>query len=188
MAKFLKDQLEFLEYHGIPLSQVFDATGMSTNDYRRVMDELGMVVAIGVTPCAAAGHTLRTRGGHCAQCKPANLAFVSRWDNAGDVYVATSESICLTKLGTAQNAYVRADSLNFYAYGGSSDWEIRFTRYCETAGRVEFLAQQALKRHNVIREYIKQGSLITCQELFDCDTSLAISAIDTAIEKLGQEK
>ena len=65
MTKLTDSQTKFLGTQGIPLSQVFDATGMKSSEYKQIMKDIGMVVAIGVTPCDASGHTLRTR--HCSE-------------------------------------------------------------------------------------------------------------------------
>src|SRR4051812_46301412 len=95
MLSLSLSQLQFLRHHKVSLSRVFNADGMATSDYRQAMDELQMVVAFGVTPCRKAAHTLRTRGGHCVQCRPASLAFVMRHDNPAQVYVAYSRQIQL---------------------------------------------------------------------------------------------
>src|SRR5260370_12836633 len=156
MAKPSGEELAFVKRHGIPLSQVFDATGMPNERYKKLMRELGMVVAIGVTPCALVRHTLRTRYGHCVQCGTHNLAFLKRFDEAGDVYVARSKSSALTKIGTANDAAERARSLNNFGYGGSNDWNIKFVRRCDKAGRVEVIAHQALERFSASRAYEEQ--------------------------------
>jgi len=101
MAQLTKEQLDFLKSQGVPLSKVFDATGMGPSKYSTVMKDLGMVVAYGVTPCGKAGHRLKTRSGHCVQCKTANLAFQARFDDPGEVYVARSAKQNILKVGTS---------------------------------------------------------------------------------------
>jgi len=182
MPRPTEEQLEFFLRHEIPLSQVFDATGYSTGEYKAIMRELGMVVAIGVSPCARSGHTVRTRAGHCAQCGTHNLAFLRRFDDAGYVYVAFSESLQLVKVGTTSDTNARLTTLNYFGYGGAYDWSIQFFSHCQRAGRVEFLAQQALWRYVVWRDYVKQGESVRCQELFKCPAKGAIAAVKNVLE------
>src|SRR6202161_4571783 len=103
MATLTKEQLDFLYKHEVPLSRVGDATGMRTAEYQKCMKELDLWLAIGVRACKSAGHTLRTRAGHCAQCNTANLAFLRRYEDKGTVYVAQSHAIALTKVGAASD-------------------------------------------------------------------------------------
>ena len=187
MAKLSPDQLKFLVQHKIPLSQVFDGTDIPRHRHSKLMRGLGMVVAIGVAPCAAAGHTLRTRAGHCAQCGTHNLAFLRRFDEKGDVYVAKSESSGLIKIGTAQDASERAESLNNFGYGGYYDWVIQFVQHCDRAGRVEFKVHKALAQHCVTRTYEKQGNVVNCNELFVCETTLAIATINEILATLSRK-
>jgi len=182
MAKLTLPQAGFLIHHKIPLSKVFDATGMKKEEYLKVMKDLGMTIAIGLNPCTAREkHTLKDKYGHCVQCKTNNFAFQKRYNELGFIYVARSESIGLTKIGTAKDTTQREYSLNNVGYGGSSDWKIQFTKQCNKHGRIEFEAHQALMTHNVHRSYWKQGSLIDCTELFDCEVELAIKTIEDTI-------
>lgn len=185
MATLSSAQLQFLERQAIPLSRVFDASGMSKSEYQQVMSDLGMIVAFGVSPCREAGHTLRTRAGHCAQCNTAALAFVMRYDDRAEVYVACSSQIALTKIGAANGYQERMRSLNSQGYGGATDWNVNFHFECEKAGRVEFLAQQKLNQYRVTRAYVKTGRAVACQELFDCNVTLAVKAVKKAAMEVG---
>lgn len=181
MSELNHEQLEFFNHHKIPLSQVFDATGLRHKQYKTIMHQLGMIVAFGVTPCKKAGHTLRDKNGHCIQCGTHNLSFIRRFDKAGTVYVATSNNGGLTKIGTTQDIEERVNSLNAHEYGGCSDWEIQFSIYCEKAGRVELLAQQELSEYRISGSYEKQGKFVDCHELFDCFVNEAKHQIKLAI-------
>lgn len=185
MARLSREQLQFLEQQEIPLSRVFDASGMSKLLYGRAMSELEMIVAHGVSPCREAGHTLRTRAGHCAQCDTARLAFLRRYDEQGEVYVAYSSQIGLTKIGVAKGYQERLRNLNSQGYGGATDWSIDFHCECNKAGRVEFLAQQKLKQYRVTKSYFKTGQTVHCQELFNCKMALARSAVKNAVKEAG---
>ena len=178
MTRPTAEQIDFFLHYRIPLSQVFDASGYSRGEYETIMGALEMVVAIGVTPCAKAGHTVRTRAGHCAQCGTHNLAFLRRYDDPGFVYVATSDALRLTKVGTSQNVYARLESLNGYdGYGRTSDWSLKFALHCIQAGRIEFHAQQKLLAHSEWRNYDKQGEVVRGQELFKCSAKVAVAAV-----------
>ena len=184
MAKLTEEQKRFLAEQGVPLSRVFDATGLAKSQYRRLMKALGMQVAYGVAPCGRAGHRLRTSSGHCVQCGPHNLAFLRRYSEPGEVYVAHSRSNFLTKVGTALNSESRVRRLNELGYGGVYDWELRASRYCANAGRVEYQVHQTMSDCRVSRTYIREGLLVDCQELFDCEWVEAEDAIDLVLEGL----
>ena len=176
-------QINFLDSQGIPLSRVFDATGMPRAVYAAAMRELGMVVAIGVSACNAGKHTLRTRAGHCAQCNTHAIAFLLRHDDPGEVYVAHSVATSLVKVGTSKSAYARMSNLNSYGYGGASDWSVTYRHTCTKAGRVELSAQRKLSLHRVTRSYIRTGVRVECHELFQCSTSIATDAVRSALEE-----
>ena len=185
MAKISKAQMQFLQTQSISLSRVFDATGMARSSYQAVMNELDMVVAVGVTPCKKAGHKLRTRAGHCAQCDTAKLAFLLRYVESGEVYVAVSERSGLVKIGAAKkNSHARMNSLNGQGYGDITDWEVHFHQACNQAGKVEFLAQRSLNGHRISKTYVKAGNTVDCQELFNCGASDATAAIQAALKQV----
>ena len=171
------EQRLFLEQQKIPMSRVFNASGMSKSRYQQEMGELGMAIAYGVSPCRDAGHTLRTRPGHCAQCNTARIAFVMRWDDQAEIYVAFSARMELTKIGVATNHQNRVETLNSHGYGGANDWSMVFHCQTSNAGKLEFMAHQSLNQHRVTRSYFRTGSTINCQELFDCTAAVAVEAV-----------
>jgi hypothetical protein len=182
MAKLTSHQRQFLHSQGIPLSRVFDATGLTRSAYERQMGELEMIVAIGVSPCRKAGHTLRTRAGHCAQCNTHSLAFLQRFYDDGEIYIVISRTIPFIKIGSSKNVENRVKTLNSLGYGGAADWTLHFSQSSSKAGEVEFRAHHSLRQHQRFRTYIKQGHPVTCQELFDCDAETALEALRAAIE------
>ena len=178
-------QLEFLKHNGIPLSRVFDATGLSTGAYKVRMKALELWVAYGVSPCSAAAHTLRTRAGHCVQCNPANLSYLRRHDEPGQVYVAESSAVGrLVKVGTSACAKDRIGQLNIYEYGGRSDWECQFVVSVAKAGRVESIVQQKLERYSAKGTYYKNGNYIECRELFSCAKEEVITIVQEVLKTL----
>ena len=75
MAEPSDDQRKFLRDQKLPLSFLFDASGMRKVDYEAVMKRDEKFFAFGVTPCSKGGHSLRTRSGHCIQCDTAKIAY-----------------------------------------------------------------------------------------------------------------
>ena len=172
------EQSEFIQRQGIPLSKVFDATGLKKTQYQVQMDDLGMQVAIGVTPCQAAGHTMRSKAGHCVQCNTHHLAFQRRYVENGIVYITYSKELGLVKVGTSQNLDSRMKNLRSYAYGGAKDWEVIYSVFVPTAARFELSVHQALSIYSVDRSYLKDGFRVDCQELFSCKPETAIALLN----------
>ena len=182
MSALTKAQLGFLSHHEIPLSRVFDASSLSRSEYQSAMKALGMVVAYGVSPCKSGGHTLRTRAGHCAQCNTAVLAYQLRNDAAGYVYVAYSAATKLVKVGTSGTPDDRMAYLNWFGYGGASDWRVHQSVWCERSGQIEFSVHGTLSRYRVLRHYKISSGISECYELFSCAKSVAVKALRAAAQ------
>jgi hypothetical protein len=101
MATLTSDEKKFLEYHGIPLSWTFDASGMKKSEYAEAMREEEKLIAYGLNPCPRADHRLRTRNGSCPQCETANIAYALRYLRNAHVYIAGSIEKRLIKVGTS---------------------------------------------------------------------------------------
>ena len=183
MAKLLKSQINFLEKCGFTTKEVFDASGMQKADYRRLMKELDLFIAYGVSPCKAKGHTMRTRHGHCVQCDTANLGFLKRYEKPGQVYLAWSSKSKWAKIGMANNAPERIKTLNQWKYGGFDDWRLKLSFECSRAGLIENEA------HKILAQHSKQGVTYSfgnttreCRELFECKLRDAVTALKTAVK------
>lgn len=181
MARLTAEQKQFLKRHGIPESKVFDGTGLGQTKRKKLMSVAGAIVCIGVSPCSY-GHRLRLAAGHCAQCNTHGLAFQQRYRTPGEVYVAHSKGVQLTKIGTASDAESRLEQLNYYAYGGSSSWRLHTAYSCDKAGRVEHRAHLLLEKFRTSRSYVRDGAEVMCQELFKVSPAKAAKAIAKAIE------
>lgn len=186
MADLTSDQLAFLDYHNVPPSRVLDAEDMTPFYYKWFMSVHDMWIAYGVTPCRAAGHTMRTRAGHCVQCKPANLSFLMRYDEQAELYVAHSPQERMTKVGMAADPEARVNSLNTHGYGAINDWRLVYRRRCSEAGRMEYLVHAALSDHRVVRPYATGEYIVDCQELFHCRPELAVRAVKRVLKDAGQ--
>lgn len=168
MARLTPQQLAFLYRHKIPLSLVFDATGMTKAEYSVAMARDNRHFAFGVSPCENAGHTLRTRSGNCIECNTANIAFQRRHGNPADVYLAASISQQLFKIGSSTEVDRRLKNLNKVSYGGASDWFCIAKARCKEAGKVEFDAQKRLEGFRFVVPYTDSGREIEADELFAC--------------------
>lgn len=178
MTELSQDQIAFLQYHRIPASLVFDASGMRASRYKARMKEEGKAFAFGVTPCGAAGHELRTRAGHCVQCDTSKIAYMMRHDNSGQVYVAGSLAGSLIKVGTTQAYFERQASLRNSAYAGYADWKILAYVECRRAGQCEGEVQAALADWRAKGNYYKGGFYQECYELFRCCAEVAIAELE----------
>lgn len=139
MIELTEEILNFLKHHNIDESEVYDATGMPTWEYKEMMSDYGYKVAVGVTPCQAYGHTLRSSKGHCVMCKPEVLNYRARYNLNGIVYIAQSSKSQLIKVGmTAKgSAKERIKELNDQGYGEITDWTLIKSRLCKNMGYIE---------------------------------------------------
>ena len=182
MAHLSDEQIIFLELQNIPMSRVFDATGLSPGLYQSIMSDLGMIIAYGVSPCDKNGHTLRTSSGHCAICNTSAIEFTRRYKENGLVYVATSLKENLFKVGMAVNTIeARLKSLNETGYGGITDWEMLRYAKCDEAARKEFEIQKHLSKYRIQKNYLRNGFVVNCRELFKCTTDEALKAFKAII-------
>jgi hypothetical protein len=183
MAELTSEQRAFLAAHAIPLSAVFDASGMRRPDYQATMKGLGKSFAFGVTPCNRAMHTLRTRAGHCIQCDTSKIAYMLRYDATAFIYIAGSANGQLIKVGSSGDVHERRGILNGFRYGGQSDWQMLAFANCPSAGRVEFAVHAELSPFQVPGRYTQGGKERSCYELFRCDFADARDAVCSELPK-----
>ena len=184
MTTLSKDQKAFLASQQIPLSTVFDATGMKRAQYYELMKDLGKKVAIGITPCRKFEHTMRTRNGACIQCNPAAMTFLSRHEESGSVYIAGSKYGAVIKVGYSGDVSKREKTLNNMGYGGSNDWRALYIVECQLGGQVESLIHKELEDFNTPRQYIRDGNTVDCLELFQCGYDTARHAFECVFEHM----
>lgn len=183
MAILTKTQLAFVAKMDLSVHDLFDASGLKASEWKLQMKELGKLVAFGVTPCIASGHTLRTRAGHCVQCNPAVLAYSRRHSENGDVYVAWSKKGRIAKIGCAKDANLRILSLIETCYRGQNDWNLELIYECTEAGLIESKVQKLLKEYELRGlKYLRDGRLQECSELFSCSLNKAKSALEATIK------
>ena len=184
MARLSEDQVRFLHDQGISLSQVFDGSGLRRADRISKMDALGTPFYYGGAACQAAGHTLRTKPGHCIQCGTSKIAYQLRHSASGHVYLAYSDSQQCAKVGYSQ-AYPdeRVAFLRRENYGTASDWELKDTAHLERhAGQLEFAIHALLEQYRKPVTYEKYpGVFVECREIFSCLPHVAMAAFKKAL-------
>lgn len=182
------DQLSFLKRYSLPLSDVFDATGLSKKEYRPMMKTLNKLFAIGVTPCKAAGHTLRTRAGHCLQCKPETITFIKRHYSGSIVYACGSISTGQIKIGCTKDLGERENALKNTEYAGVTDWETIYRVTCKkNAGKIEAEIQHRLSQYHAPSMYKLGGKLISCYEVFACSYKLVKEVMNEIKKEFPEE-
>lgn len=177
MAELTQEQRHFLRDQKIPLSMVFDATGMKRSEYQRAMEETGKHFAFGVSPCKKSAHTLRSRSGNCIQCNTRNIAEQLRHYTDGIVYLAGSRVTKNIKVGMTTDLESRVKMLNQYQYGQAKDWEILLSVRSENAGEMEFRVHKLLSVYSVEGWYSREGRKTMCYELFKCSYHAARTAM-----------
>lgn len=188
MTTLTTEQKDFLIENKIPLGTVFDAEGLPKKEYSQLMKDVGCLVAIGVTPCKKAGHTMRTRAGHCLQCDSSKWAYQSRHSKEGEVYLAVTLSGQFLKIGTANDSKKRIKSLNDLGYAGVSDWALVAVFVSDAAGEVEFNSQKLIEDFAYPTSYIRDGKNVSCLETFRCSSNKALDAIKESIPDSDAQK
>lgn len=175
MSKLTSEQLAFLKSQGISLSLAVDAGHLSKSAREAFMKESGHKFYYGGAPCKAAGHTLRSKAGHCIQCDTSKIAYQLRSSAAGYVYLAHSEQNGFVKVGFSEvDPYRRITWLQTSAYGDVNDWEIkRSIKIEKDAGKCEFEIHAALEKWRKPIVYLKNGQVVECREIFSCSLAEA---------------
>lgn len=173
------DQMAYLRWHDIPLDALLNAHGLSGNSLRRAMEAEGKYFAYNTNRCNR-GHRLKSRSGHCIQCRPACIAFLKRHFADGYVYIAGSMAGKLLKVGTTQDVRARSNHLNSLRYGGRGDWRVAAYSYTTNAGQVEGEAHVRLARHAFSGE-LRDNRGQRCIELFRCDFAEAKLALEQSL-------
>lgn len=183
------DEVRFLARHGYSEEDIYDGRYQSKEGRAGAAKEAGkhLVLAgvIGRGNCGSMGHRLRTRAGHCIQCKPTNIAFQRREDTPGYVYIAGSLSGRIIKIGTTGDLNQRENQMRAEGYGGSKDWIVLFSLYVDRGGAFERGASDRVNGKRVYRTYTKDGIEQGAVELHLCSFSEALRAMT---ERLSDEE
>lgn len=171
MATLTDEQTNFLKSHHIPLDKAFDASGLSSKDYKAKMKQNGTLVAYGVPPCPK-GHTLKNKQANCLQCNPQAISAIKRQATAGQLYIATAPSNHLLKISTTESASMPTtleNQLNQDQHAGISDWQVVYLADVASIGEIENQLQQRLNTHQIKRKLSANSKAIKASEVFDID-------------------
>jgi hypothetical protein len=177
-------ETEFLKSQGLSAADVYVTGGRSPASVKDAAKREGKLILLH-TPCQAAGHRLKTRHGHCVQCDTKKIAYAKRPSQPGTVYVAVSKSKRLVKVGSAKDTLARDTKNNFDGYAGARDWVTVFKVRLDQAARVELDAQTALRVHQALITYERDGLPQTAREAFTCSASAAVDAVTRAVKARG---
>ena len=181
MAKLTTEQILFLKTQRISPSLLFDASGYTKSQRIAVMEAEGKLFYFGDALCKSAGHSLRTKAGHCIQCDTSKIAFQLRSSATGYVYLAYSPSTKYVKVGYSKyHPQERAELLRNEAYGNIRDWDVkRVVKFERDAGRMEFSIHARLEPYlKPISCKRKNGEVIECREIFCCELDVAKHTFD----------
>lgn len=159
--------------------------GLSGKELKKLMSKDDYLVAINTNPCSTAGHTMKLKAGHCAQCNPQNLGFRENFYRPGTVYILFSQVAQLIKIGSTEAPIdARVKKLNDVSYAETSDWKLIDSQNFTEAGRVEFSVHKALRKHRAKGNYNGQSRHGECNELFDCTSQEAFAALRAAAAEI----
>lgn len=184
MASLTSDQRLFLKRQGVSLSLVFDASGLSKTQRLSQMEQLDKKFYYGGASCKAAGHTLRSKAGHCIECDTAKIAFQLRSSQSGYVYIAYSRRGLCAKVGvTSVGPKERIALLAASGYANCTDWSLIESVYLmRNAGSKEFQIHSLLERFQRQVVYEKQcGVEQECREVFFCKLPHALTAFQMVL-------
>jgi len=187
MLQLTASQKEFLLRLQISLSSVFDASWMTTKDYKIQMKKEEKIIAIWVVPCKRSWHTIRTRSWHCLQCNTWNLNFLQRYYKNWIIYTAFSKKWSIFKVWLTNNIQKRQIYLNNEWYGQQNDWEIIYHAQCDNVWKIEFEVQNNLKNYNRPISYVKCWKETTCYEIFSCNYETIKKSINLVKNKYPEQ-
>lgn len=177
MATLTDEQTDFLKSHHIPLDKTFDASGLSSKEYKAKMKEHGALVAYGVPPCPK-GHTLKNKQANCLQCNPQAIASLKRQATPGDIYIAVSPSQLLAKISLVENASDIIHQLNAENHAEINDWALALLGHTESIGQMENHLQQRLADYQVPRKLTADSKTTKASGVYDMDVLDALEVVN----------
>jgi hypothetical protein len=167
MSGFTEEIRWFLASQRIDESEVYDASHLSSRQYKRAMERAGKLFAIVSSPCYE-GHYLKSHKGHCIQCNTARISFVKGPHTEAYVYIAGSRSERVLKVGSSESPWDRAAHLNQRSYGGISDWTLLYYTSFPNAGQIELNIHSMLSAYVSPRKYFNDRWEQESREIFAC--------------------
>lgn len=182
-----ESEKDFLRSQKISENDIFDGRFLGKEDRESEAKKLNKILIVG-PKCAKAGHRLRTRSGHCAQCDTRKIRYQERHNESAILYVAYSPNKNISKIGVSIDIKTRERKLNFDAYAGASDWQILFSLFSSDAGKIEDLSKRKLQNYRYQVDYFKDRSQFqNSTESFNCNPTKAIEAVLIALKDLNAD-
>lgn len=176
--KLTKEQKHYLftKFNILP-DEVMDATSMRRSEWMKLIKDSEYEVAAGVDHCTKnTKHTIKSKGGHCVECKPEAISFQRRHYIDAEIYLMYSPSKKLVKVGIAASSEERESSLNEVRYGNIKDWTLIYSLYVSRAGAVEKKVHKLLSEYHMpIKHFTGNSSFAT--EIFSCSIKKAKTSI-----------
>lgn len=173
IIEFTEQELSFLKSQGIRPEEVFDGRGMSNPTWKDLAKQGGFDFVL-AGRCTNGGHRIKTRAGHCIQCRTSAIAFVRRENAKANVYLAAANNRRIIKIGYASFIYAREETLRQQGYGGYWDWEILCWVKTQNAGQVEREISNLFSGSRTSGHYVKDYELQEAVEMFAYDLGEAI--------------
>lgn len=187
VSELNEKECAFLSGQGILPEEIFDGRGMANRQWKADAKALGFDFVL-AGRCTNGGHRLKTRAGHCIQCRTSSIAFVRRENAELNVYLAMAKNGEVTKVGCAKTIYTREESLRSQGYGGLFDWEIICWVKVKFAGRVEREIAALFSDKKQREFYEKDEKMQEAIEMFSYSASQAAPKfIDYVRRELGVE-
>jgi T5orf172 domain len=110
--------------------------------------------------------------------------FRDRYYDEGYIYIAGSRSGVAIKVGVTANMGRYLKRLRHIKYGGCDDWIILYHVWVkENAGKIEHDVRRLLRRHKVLKKYVKDGAQQTAREILECSFSLVRDTLYDLIDE-----
>ncbi|WP_269430854.1 GIY-YIG nuclease family protein [Pseudorhodobacter antarcticus] len=110
------------------------------------------------------------------------MAFVTRHNRPGFVYVAASRHGKILKIGNAVDTDQRERNLCNHQYGSFSDWIIIASARVDNRGQTEQAALRAMSHRMIEKTYHKDGKNQVARELIQAPLNEVLSAFALAIK------
>ena len=160
------EEINFLSTHRIDLADLYDGRNEPTRAWWNSAKNAACDFVLTSTRSCRGSHRLKTRSGHCPQCKTLHISFIRRERAVLNVYLAVAQKGKVIKIGSADWVYGREDSLRKEGYGGYKDWEIVCSVKMENAGKIEREIAKIFSGNELRNDYVKNGSVVTATEMF----------------------
>jgi T5orf172 domain len=181
MSLLTASELQFLAQYRFSEDEVYDGRYQSKYTREAGAKAAGQVLVLTSVRCRELGHRIRTRAGHCAQCKPMNIAFTSRERASASVYIAGSLSGRVIKIGVTNDIQRRVRQLCAQGYGGFSDWSVLISVDVNDAGAVEREVSSRIRGKRINNTYFKDGVEQMAIEVIQCSFSAAFEALADSV-------